>query len=276
MSALLRYVILVTFIAIALAVPAQAAVSERAVSIQTSQAGALSAIFYAPVRTGPAPGVLLLHTAGGPSEADRIFARNLAQAGYPTLVATYPIGWVDSANQALAQAVDWLREQPETRSMPVGVIGFSLGGSKALLVAALRPNAVKAVVAYYGTYNVEKSKFKDAARAGRSKSGQRTPSPVQVAARIGGPVLLLQGENDEETDPVQTAEMKAALEKAKKLHELVVFPGAAHMFEREPQFHPPGNRTRFGTQTGYQAAAAREAWQKTVDWLKRHLPSPPG
>jgi dienelactone hydrolase len=70
--------------------------------------------------------------------------------------------------------------------------------------------------------------------------------------------------------------MKTALERANKPYELVIFPGAVHMFEREPQFHPPGNRTRFGTVTGHDPSAARESWQKTVDWLRRHLPSPPG
>jgi dienelactone hydrolase len=214
---------------------------------------------------------LILHTAGGLRGAERLYARGLAEAGFAALVVEYPVGWVARTNVGLAEAVDWLVTQPESRNMPIAVVGFSLGASKALLVAALRPTTVKAVVAYYATYNVEASKFRDVARRARQASGQATPSPVEVVGRIGAAILLLHGRDDDETDPGQTAAMKAALDRAKKNYELKVYPGAVHMFEREPQFHPPGNRTRFGTVTGYNAAAAKDSWQKSVDWLKQHL-----
>jgi dienelactone hydrolase len=174
-------------------------------------------------------------------------------------------------NEGLAETVDWLRQQPESRDMPIGVVGYSLGASKALLVAALRPKAIKAAVSYYGTYNVEISKFRQVARQVREKSHSPTPSPVEVASRIEGAVLLLQGGDDDETPPDQTAQMKAALDRAKVKYEVVVYPGAVHMFEREPQFHPPGRRTSFGTATRYDPAAAKDSWEKTLDWLNRHL-----
>lgn len=218
---------------------AHAAIKERAVSVPTKASGNLSGTLYTPAASGPAPAILILHTAGGLSEADRLYARGLAEAGFVALTAPYQIGWVASVNQGLAEAVDWLRQQPESLAMPVGVVGFSLGASKALLVAALRPAAVKAVVAYYGTYNVEISKFKDAVRRGRQKNGLATPSPVQVASKIDGAILLLQGERDDETAPDQTRQMTAALDRAKKTYELKIYPGAVHMFERETKYHPP-------------------------------------
>ncbi|MBI1962654.1 MAG: dienelactone hydrolase family protein [Candidatus Rokubacteria bacterium] len=254
--------------------PSHAAIQERSVSIATSGSGSLSGTLYVPALAGevaPAPGILLLHTAGGLKDADRNYARRLAEEGFAALVVSYQIGWAAATNEDLAKAVDWLRKQPECRDMPVGTVGFSLGASKALLVAALRPSSVKAVVAYYGTYNVDISKFSDVARRIREKTGAPTPSPVQVASQIGGAILLLQGENDDETPPEQTREMQAALSRAKKTYELKIYPGAVHMFEREPQFHPPGFRTSFGTVTGYQAEAAQDSWRKSVEWLKRHL-----
>lgn len=250
---------------------AQAAIEERDVSIPSKAVGTLSGRFYLPDIARPAPGVLILHTAGGLNDADRDYARGLAQAGFAALTVAYQVGWAANVNEGLAEAVDWIRKQPESRDMPVGVVGFSLGASKALLVAALRPTAVKAVIAYYGTYNVDISKFKDVARLVREKSGMATPSPVQVASKIDAAILLLQGERDDETSPDQTGQMKAALDKAKKTHELKIYPGAVHMFEREARFHPPGFRTRFGTITGYDAGAAKDSWQRSVDWLKRHL-----
>jgi carboxymethylenebutenolidase len=253
--------------------PSIAAVSQREVSIATKAAGALTGTLYVSDQPGAKPGVLVLHTAGGLSDADRMHAHNFAEAGFTALVVSYRIGWTASMNDGLAEAVDWLRQQPESRNMPVGVVGYSLGATKALIVAALRPKAVKAAVSYYGTYNVEISKFKQVARQVREKTGAPTPSPVEMAGRIEAAVLLLQGGDDDETPPDQTAQMRAALDRAKVKHEVVIYPGAVHMFERELRFHPPGRRTNFGTATAYDATAAKDSWAKTVDWLNRYLRS---
>jgi dienelactone hydrolase len=252
--------------------PADAAV-QKTVAIRTTAAGRLAGTFYFPESAGPVPAVLVLHTAGGLSETDRIYARRLAESGYAALVVSYRVGWVAPTNHALAEAVDWLRKQPQSRDMPVAVIGFSLGASKALLIAALRPRAVKAVVSYYGTYDVRISKFASRVQRAHAMTGMGTPSPVQVADQLGGAVLLLQGGDDEETSPAQTARMKRALESAGKTYKLVVYPGAVHMFEREPKYHPPGLRTKFGTRTGYDPAAAKASWDETLRWLKQYLRS---
>ena len=254
--------------------PVNAAIKERSVSIPTGASRHLSGTFYAPdraVEAIPAPGILLLHTAAGLKGADLNYARRLAEEGFAVLVVSYPIDWGAATNEDLAKAVDWLRKQPQCRDMPVGTVGFSLGASKALLVAALRPSSVKAVVAYYGTYNVDISKFSGVVKLARAKTGASMPSPVQVANRIEGAILLLQGGNDDETSPAQTKQMQVALDRAKKTYELKIYPGAVHMFEREPQFHPPGFRTSFGTVTGYQPEAAKDSWQKSLEWLKRYL-----
>jgi dienelactone hydrolase len=248
---------------------AHAAVTVRAVTVPTRAAGNLHGALFASGK--PAPGVLILHTAAGLKKPERIYARKLAEAGFTALVVAYKPGWLAKTNTGLAEALDWLVTQPEARGMPLGVVGFSLGGSKALLVAALRRNTVKAVVAYYATYDVEASKFKAVARKARQKSGQATPSPVQIVGQIDGAVLLLNGGDDDETDPRQTAAMEAALEKANKTYELKVYQGAVHMFDRPPPFHPRGNRTSFGTATGYNAAAAENSWQMSLAWLNRYL-----
>lgn len=251
--------------------PASAAVRQEPVSIHTRAAGRLSGTFYFPDSPGAVPAVLVLHTAGGLSETDRSFARRLAEAGYAALVVSYRVGWVAPTNQALAETVDWLRMQPQSRDMPVGVIGFSLGASKAILTAALRPKSVKAVVSYYGTYDVRISKFNSLVRRAHAMTGLSTPSPVQVVDHLEGAVLLLQGGSDEETSPAQTERMKRALDSAGKPYKLVVYPGAVHMFEREPKYHPPGQRTKFGTRTGYDPAAAKASWDETLRWLKQYL-----
>lgn len=243
------------------------AVKEREVSISTRFGLTLKGNFYTPDRAQRVPSILILHHGGGLHQAEHNYARRLAAMGFAALTVSYPIGWIGATNAALAEAVDWLAVQPESRDMPVGVLGFSIGGSKALLVAALRPKRIKAVVAYYATYNVRISKF-----APHLKSlKQPVASPVDTAARIGGAILLLHGADDDETDPKQTAQMRQTLIRAGKTFELKTYPGAMHMFDREPRAQPSNNRTNFGTTTGYNEAAARDAWQQSLAWFNRHL-----
>ena len=50
----------------------------------------------------------------------------------------------------LAGAVDWSRLDPDVRGLPVGLFGASTGAAAALMVAADRPNVVRAVVSRGG------------------------------------------------------------------------------------------------------------------------------
>lgn len=243
------------------------AVSKRDVAISTRTGITLKGSFYVPDRATPVPGILILHHAGGLREPEHNYARRLASSGFAALAVAYPVGWIPPPNMALAEAVDWIAAQPESSDMPVGVLGFSIGGSKALLVAALRPQRVKAVVAYYATYNVRISKFAPHLKTLKLPA----PSPVDTAARIGGAILLLNGADDDETDPKQTAQMQDLLTRSGKTFRLKAYPGAVHMFDREPRAQPPNNRTNFGTVTGYNETAARDAWQQSLSWFNQYL-----
>ena len=50
----------------------------------------------------------------------------------------------------LVAIVDWLRHQPETAALPIGLFGASTGGGAALIAAAERPREVAAVVSRGG------------------------------------------------------------------------------------------------------------------------------
>lgn len=242
-----------------------AAPTEHAISIDTPS-GAVAGTLYVPDPARPAPGILVLHTAGGLLPADRLFAARLAAEGFVALVVPYTVGWDDATNVPLANVADWLAQREEVGGQPVGVVGFSLGASKALLLAARRP-AIQAVVAYYGTYNVKTSKFARVLRP-----DVVSPSPVEEARHIQGAVLLLNAEQDDETPPDQTTQMVAAL--SGKTFELVRYPKGRHMFEREPQYHPPGGKTKFGTITEYDADAAHDSWERTLAWFRKYLVPP--
>lgn len=57
---------------------------------------------------------------------------------------------IEQAGQDMAGAVDYVRGHEGVTGDGVAVIGFCMGGGLALWLATLRPDAVKAVVSFYG------------------------------------------------------------------------------------------------------------------------------
>jgi carboxymethylenebutenolidase len=126
------------------------------------------------------------------------------------------------------------------------ITGFCWGGRITWLYTAHNP-AVKAAAAWYGRL-----------------VGTATPlapaNPVDVTARLAGPVLGLYGEKDGGI-PLDTVEkMKAALatgSEAARKSEFVVYPDAPHAFHAD--YRP-----------SYRKAAAEDGWRRTLAWFKAH------
>jgi dienelactone hydrolase len=125
----------------------------------------------------------------------------------------------------LADVTDWLVQYPDTQALQIGYFGASTGAAAALVAAAERPSAVGAVVS----------------RGGRPDlAGPYLP-------RIRAPTLLIVGGND-----FQVIELnRAAFAQLYCEKELVIIPGATHLFEE------PGA-------LGKVAQLARE-------WFEQHL-----
>src|SRR6266540_116498 len=105
----------------------------------------------------------------------------------------------------VAGAVDWLRQQPQTERLPLGLFGASTGAAAALVAAAHRPADVRAVVS----------------RGGRPDlAGNFLP-------RVQAPTLLIVGSRDEQV--VELNQRAAAMMRVE--HELRIVPGATHLFE---------------------------------------------
>jgi putative phosphoribosyl transferase len=105
----------------------------------------------------------------------------------------------------LVDAVDWLAHEEETAGLRVGTFGASTGAAAALIAAAERPDAVGAVVS----------------RGGRPDlAGDALP-------RVAAPTLLIVGGAD---IPV-IALNEEALARLHCRKELVIVPGASHLFE---------------------------------------------
>jgi putative phosphoribosyl transferase len=105
----------------------------------------------------------------------------------------------------LVGATDWLTQQPDTRHLRIGYFGASTGAAAALVAAAERPEVVGAVVS----------------RGGRPDlAGPALP-------RLRAPTLLIVGGND-----VPVIELnRAAFEQLRCEKQLVIIPGAMHLFE---------------------------------------------
>jgi putative phosphoribosyl transferase len=101
--------------------------------------------------------------------------------------------------------VDWLMASPRTASLPLGLFGASTGAAAALIAAAQRPQAVRAVVS----------------RGGR-------PDLAETALEcVTSPTLLIVGGHDEVVIELN----QQALERLSGDCELRIVPGATHLFE---------------------------------------------
>lgn len=126
--------------------------------------------------------------------------------------------------ERLVLATDWLRERPETAALPVGYFGASTGAAAALIAAAERPET-RAVVS----------------------RGGRPDLAGDALGRVQAPTLLIVGEHDE----VVIALNEDARRQMKALSDMVIIPGATHLFEE------PG--------------AMDEVTRHAVEWFRRHL-----
>jgi dienelactone hydrolase len=126
----------------------------------------------------------------------------------------------------LVSAIDWLASQPQTRNLKIGLFGASTGGGAALVAAARQPGKVMAVVS----------------RGGRPDLAGETLASAKC------PTLFIVGGNDEVVIELN----EQALEKlAAPVKELVIIPGATHLFEE------PGT--------------LEEVARLAADWFSKHL-----
>lgn len=112
---------------------------------------------------------------------------------------------IDLLANRLVGATDWLGEQDGTRDLSIGYFGASTGAGAALLAAAQRPDAVRAVVS----------------------RGGRPDLAGPALGRVRAPTLLIVGSND----PVVLELNREAFERLRCEKRLEIVPGATHLFE---------------------------------------------
>ena len=146
---------------------------------------------------------------------------------------------MDKAALEMSGAYDYLKNL-DGATGKVGSVGFCLGGGLSLFLATLRP--IDACVVFYGVL----------------------PGVQPDLTKIAGPVLGHYAENDGWATPEAAAELEKQIADAGKSVEFHQYRGAKHAFMNpNPEVEKAGG--------GYDAAAAKDAWERTLAFFKKHL-----
>jgi dienelactone hydrolase len=145
----------------------------------------------------------------------------------------------DTWMRDLMAARDSLRNNPKADVTRLGLLGFSFGGTLAVITASLNPGTIAAIVDYYGFSN------------------QRIEDAASGLSRFP-PTLILQGDSDSRAHVTDSIHLHNVIAKHQKASEIRVYPGVEHGFN-------------FPEDAGYDDEAARDAWARTLEFLDRRL-----
>jgi carboxymethylenebutenolidase len=199
------------------------------------------------------PAVVVIHENRGLNDHIRDIARRYAAQGFAALAVdlvsrnggtkaddNQNSGLLGAANPDdlvadLLASVEYLKAQPFVVPGSLGVTGFCFGGGYAWELALASPD-IKAAVPYYGTIR-----------------------KLDDIAKTKAAVLAIYGADD--TRVTATSEpARAKLTEYGKTFQIKVYAGANHAF-----FNDTGPR--------YNEAAAKDAWQLTLEWFRKYLPA---
>jgi carboxymethylenebutenolidase len=200
-------------------------------------------------------GIVVLHEARGVTDAVRGLVDGLAGEGWLTVAPhLYHRDGADELDgddgqvqqqvdrldgeQVMADtdtAFDWLAEH-EIGTDRMGVIGFDLGGTVALLVAAERTLGAAVTVEGEGITEARSAAL---------------PSLVDAAPGLTCPWLGLYGE-PADGERAELKLLRDAAASAEIASDVVIYPASGHRFDDDPD-------------------AAADAWQRTLNWFDAHL-----
>lgn len=164
--------------------------------------------------------------------------RDLAMVPNVSLAPEIPLP-DDVWMRVVISARNSLADNPRADTSRLGVIGFSFGGTLALITAALQPNLIDAIVDYYGFSN------------------ERVEDAVAKAASFP-PTLILQGDGDSRAHVTDAIHLHDVIAKHQPASEIHVYPRVEHGFN-------------FLEAGGYDADASDDAWSRTLLFLAREL-----
>lgn len=198
------------------------------------------------------PGLLLVHEWWGLNDHIKEVARRYAREGFFTLAVDLYDGRVTRDSTEASQwmgalqpeegvrkiraAFTHVRSQTFIKGGRVGITGFCMGGSFALLAACHIPE-LKASAPFYGDI----------------------PQPDDPVKNIRCPLLFIGAEKDAWITVEKMNRLKDAIKKYGVNGEVYIYPGAQHAFF---------NNTRPDV---YNPDAAADAWQRVIGFLHKNL-----
>jgi carboxymethylenebutenolidase len=206
----------------------------------------------APDEPGPHRAVVVIQEWWGLNEHIMDVTRRFAQAGYLALAPDlYHGATTDEPDEArklvmqmqlpqavaeMAGAAAYLTGREDVQPKKVGVVGFCVGGSLALMLAAHSPD-IGAVASFYGGREV----------------------PEDELRKISAPVLAIFGAEDQSISPERHDALRRLFTATGLRHEVHVYPFAPHAFfnDTRPQV--------------YHREAAHDAWGRTLGWFAANL-----
>ena len=228
--------------------------------------GHLAGHLLVPDGSGPVPAVIVLPEVDGMNDGTMAAARRLSGAGYAALAldlytplggappladARDTVAWtsrLDDRRQVsdLAGAHRWLQAHPAVDPGRTAVVGFSIGGRYAILLAT-EHHGLGAVVCFY------------ARPWPRSDRSAPKISPGDHTHLLEAPVCAFFGSEDEMVPSAMVERFDSLLARRPAMgHEVHVLPGR-HYFANE------------GRQRRYRADSAGAAWSTATAFLGRHL-----
>jgi len=227
------------------------AVAEEELSFAGHGGEALRALLVRPQGAAPEPrrGVVLVHGERGLDALVSGAAARLARAGCAVLAPELSAGAAGLSDRRalghLERAAGALVERAAVDPERVAALGFASGGTLAFLFGCASTR-VAAVVDFHG------------ALVYPELSAEQPVQPLELALNLGAPLLAFFGESDPSIPPAHVARLRTALSQFAKDFDIVTYPGATHGFMDERS-------------DGYDAAAAADAWQRTLAFLEERL-----
>jgi carboxymethylenebutenolidase len=226
-------------------------------TVEFKSNGNMASGYLAKPATGSGPGVLVIQEWWGLDDSLKQMADRLAASGFVALVPDLYHGQVaghtemdkaaklmqalppDRAGRDMSGAVDYLASHEAVTTRGIGVIGFCMGGMLAFIIAANRPDEVKAVVPFYGF-----------------PQGPSEPDWSKMTAAVSGHMA----EHDDFFAPAAAQALEKKLRAMGKNVTLTVHPGTGHAFM--------GPHNALGT---LNTKLAAQIWPQAVSFLKANL-----
>ena len=217
-------------------------------------------------KSGPRPGVLVVHEWWGHNDYVRKRARMLAELGYTALaldmygdgkLAEHPddamkfmnetLSNIDVATARFKAAYDLLKQHGTTDPNDIAAIGYCFGGSVVLHMARYGVD-LDGVVSFHGNL--------------------ATKTPAEKG-KVKSKVLALHGGADKLVSPEQVEEFKKEMQVAEVDYAFVEYPGAQHSFTNQAATE---TGKKFGMPLAYDSQADQQSWAEMIKFLEEVFP----